>query len=808
MADFRQFRNIFFVVLFFNLCYFLKIYRNNKIQNEILNFRHSYYNYYNDDQISIGYLKEEDSLPEEQELLRLLHKVKRNENNTYWLANATMEYPSIMLNALDFLPPPENEPQSITWYNNPKLYYEPRLTLAVYLDELKHQLKLHNPDNSKTKDHMIKLPFSWSDWVDLTMLNNEIMKPISLRNNCEWLQKEANKRTRFPDFCKDLVDLSDEEIDEIGLSRDQLPGFIVKSSPMNKAPHMEVMLQGKSYLYTQQENPLTLVFLTSNGTYEAQLTEKREKLLQTDLFHRFLKRRKIDCKQAHGVVPVEFNPQSEFRKLLHAIPPRPLDPKDDLHGISKIVSNKGNRNILRQLNLDPSTFHYTQQNVEQQIASYETRLSKIEKVITDELNYDLNVLETNRLTRHELNHYRGLKYANSFSVDVEPTYYKLATLKKNQYNLDSGWHYEWRFFNGAMRYLKDETWSYEQMEVREQIILDRLLRNWFKFAEAKGIVSWIAHGPLLSWYWGGLMFPFDIDIDLQMPSSELNRLAVNYNMTLVIEDLNEGYGKYLIDCSTFIHHRNVAGRDNHIDARFIDVDTGTYIDITGMGLNDEKPPPQYDNYINEKTEANESVELYMDRRKHWLNYEKINPLRYSMLGGVPVFVPNDIMSMLNHEYPRGTKSHYYDGYYYVPLLRLWLQESKILTAFKPEQYEAVTDEARQENILELIKNLRHEDAFQLLTLSNDILIEYYLTQKYTGLHVREKQLMMDEASERLILDLEHNEQYNSLTSNFYIGPPLRKCLFDFEYYGRFKHMAKQTVSTIVENEEMEESKTF
>ena len=62
-----------------------------------------------------------------------------------------MEYPSIMLNALDFLPPSENEPQSITWYNNPKLYYEPRLTLAVYLDELKHQLKLHNPDNLKLK---------------------------------------------------------------------------------------------------------------------------------------------------------------------------------------------------------------------------------------------------------------------------------------------------------------------------------------------------------------------------------------------------------------------------------------------------------------------------------------------------------------------------------------------------------------------------------------------------------------------------------------------------------------------------------
>ncbi|CAX44509.1 mannosylphosphorylation of N-linked oligosaccharides effector, putative [Candida dubliniensis CD36] len=808
MADFRQVRNVFLVVLFFNICYFLKIYRNNKIQTEILNFRHSYYNYYNDDQISIGYLKEEDSLPEEQKLLQLLHDVKRNENNTYWLANATMEYPSIMLNAADFLPPPATNPQSITWYNNPKLYYEPRLTLAIYLDELKHQLKLHNPHNSKAQDHLIKLPFSWSDWVDLTMLNTEIIKPVGLRNNCEWLQKDANKRTRFPDFCKNLVDLSDEEINEIGLSKDQLPGFIVKSSPMNKAPHMEVMMQGKSYLYAQQENPLTLVFLTSNGTYEAQVTEKREKLLQTDLLQRFLKRRKIDIKQIHGVVPVEFNPQSEFQKLLSTIPPRTLDPSDDLHGISKITSNKGDRNILRQLNLDPSTFHYTQQNVEQQIAGYETRLNRIEKAITDELNYDLNVLETNRLTRHELNHYRGLKHANSFSVDVEPTYYKLATLKKTQYNLDSGWHYEWRFFNGAMRYLKDDTWSYEQMEVREQIILDRLLRNWFKFAEAKGIVSWIAHGPLLSWYWDGLMFPFDIDIDLQMPSSELNRLAANYNMTLVIEDLNEGYGKYLIDCSTFIHHRNVAGRDNHIDARFIDVDTGTYIDITGMGLNDEKPPSHYDNYIKEKTAANESVELYMDRRKHWLNYEKINPLRYSMLGGVPVFVPNDIMSMLNQEYPKGTKSYYYDGYYYVPLLRLWLQESKILAAFKPEQYEAVTDEARQENILELIKTLRHEDAFQLLKSNKDMLTEYYLTQKYTGLHQREKQLMMDEAAERSVLDLEHNEQYNRLTSNFYIGPPLRKCLFDFEYYGRFKHMPKQIVPTIVENDQVDKPQVY
>jgi len=157
-----------------------------------------------------------------------------------------------------------------------------------------------------------------------------------------------------------------------------------------------------------------------------------------------------------------------------------------------------------------------------------------------------------------------------------------------------------------------------------------------------------------------------------------------------IEDVSEGYGKYLIDCATFLHHRDVARKDNHIDARFIDIDTGTYIDITGIGINNEQPPPEYDGYIRNKQRKQESVELYMDRRKHWLNFEKISPLHYSMIGGVPVYVPNDIMSMLNNEYSVGTRSYYFGGYYYVPCLRLWLQVNKIKPIFKPEQYEAKT----------------------------------------------------------------------------------------------------------------------
>ena len=40
-----------------------------------------------------------------------------------------------------------------------------------------------------------------------------------------------------------------------------------------------------------------------------------------------------------------------------------------------------------------------------------------------------------------------------------------------------------------------------------------------------------------------------------MPIKELLRLALTYNQTMVVEDVTEGFGKYFIDCSTFVHYR-------------------------------------------------------------------------------------------------------------------------------------------------------------------------------------------------------------------------------------------------------------
>ena len=48
-----------------------------------------------------------------------------------------------------------------------------------------------------------------------------------------------------------------------------------------------------------------------------------------------------------------------------------------------------------------------------------------------------------------------------------------------------GWHYDWRFFNGALNYEKPD-WNQQELTHRTNIILDRLLRNWSKFAMEKG----------------------------------------------------------------------------------------------------------------------------------------------------------------------------------------------------------------------------------------------------------------------------------------------------------------------------------
>ncbi|EGV64664.1 hypothetical protein PSN45_005003 [Yamadazyma tenuis] len=779
MIYYRAIKILFVMVLATNIVYFTRTYHLRETELKQAELNHiSTISYDTDDQVQFSPNKPYAELDQLEKVAYLLKSVD-SDKERFWLAQTEITEPNLQINPQDFLPGANDE--SPNWSNKPTLFYDPRFTLSVYINEIKHQLLTKNPHNEKAKDNMITVPFAWSDWVDLTMLNEELAKPVDERADCGWLQEKVNKPTKYPDFCVNLRDLPDEELAEIGLpSKEYLPGFVVKGSPMNKAPHKQVMMQGKAHLLTHQENPLSIIFLTKDGTYEAQVAYK-QRIVHSSMFSEFLSRKNIDVTGDSMVDEVILNPITEFRDLNREVKSRPLNWDDDIYKMNSITRQKS-ANASRELYLDPKAFDYKVEQVEEQIIEYETRLDHLKDALTNELHYDLAYIQKIKLDRHEMNHYKSLKHAYSVPLKDETTYYKLATLLKVDGNKDAGWHYEWRFFNGGLRYLKDG-WTQTQLEIREQIILDRLLRNWFRFAEEKGIISWIAHGPLLSWYWDGLMFPYDIDIDIQMPSAELNRLSKHYNMTLVIEDVNDGFGKYLIDCATFLQHRDMAPKDNHIDARFIDVDTGTYIDITGLGKNEESPPQEFNSYIRNKNAKGDSVNLYSDRRKHWLTFESISPLRYSMIGGVPVYVPNDIMSMLNHEYPKGTTSYQFEDYFYVPILRLWLKRDRLQVLLDDKGLKDIN----LDQMTEFLKGLTVDDKVKLLETHDSVLIEYYLTHKHTQLHEIEKKFMLDPTLQYSILDLKDNYDYHQLTSNFKMGSPLRKSLYDYEYIERLKH---------------------
>ncbi|KAI5949627.1 hypothetical protein KGF54_005505 [Candida jiufengensis] len=94
-----------------------------------------------------------------------------------------------------------------------------------------------------------------------------------------------------------------------------------------------------------------------------------------------------------------------------------------------------------------------------------------------------------------------------------------------------------------------------------------------------------------------------------------------------LKNPTEGFGKCLTETNTYIYNRDFSGGDNYIDARFIDIDSGIYIDITGISKSSSLPSKEYDEHPEigiQKFGAED--EIYNDRRKHFHTLDQLSPL--------------------------------------------------------------------------------------------------------------------------------------------------------------------------------------
>ena len=222
-------------------------------------------------------------------------------------------------------------------------------------------------------------------------------------------------------------------------------------------------------------------------------------------------------------------------------------------------------------------------------------------------------------------------------------------------------HFAYPFFS---RYMSNR---------ERQSVIQHLVRAWFLFAESNNFASWVNYGSLLGWAFNGLNLPWDTDVDVQMPIKQLERLGKDFNRTLVIENPRYGNSKYFLDVSsTYVTQGN--GK-NFIDARFIDINSGLYIDITGLMHTTEKVPKKDYNNLRSLSK-NDDPFCFHCKNWNWHSFDEIFPIRHTYFEGGSVYIPNNVSNILKRKYGEDsyTKKHHFLGYNYQEDISLWIPD--------------------------------------------------------------------------------------------------------------------------------------
>ena len=194
-------------------------------------------------------------------------------------------------------------------------------------------------------------------------------------------------------------------------------------------------------------------------------------------------------------------------------------------------------------------------------------------------------------------------------------------------------HYDSRFFT--------EEVPYEE----RGLTLRYLIRSWLSVSRELDLETWLAHGTLLGWWWNGRIMPWDMDLDVQTSGPSADRLARDHNQTLhdytVAVDSETGAEEtrtYMVDVNPYWAELSRNEGENVIDARWIDISNGMYIDITVLLERSPSFAPG----------------VWSCKNFHRYLTRDIYPLREAEFEGIPALVPHRVEKALQAEY--GQKS--------------------------------------------------------------------------------------------------------------------------------------------------------
>ncbi|KAL1896708.1 mannosyltransferase [Ceratocystis pirilliformis] len=202
------------------------------------------------------------------------------------------------------------------------------------------------------------------------------------------------------------------------------------------------------------------------------------------------------------------------------------------------------------------------------------------------------------------------------SISAEHEYFKQASFNPQ---------YDPRFASEPLPY------------VQQKAAMQVLIQTCLSTLADLGIEAWLMHNTLLGWWWGQHNLPWTSEADLQIAAHSLSFLAAYYNMTMFFfkyPDVPEGR-HFRLEINPHFASTTVSPA-NHVDARWIDLQTGLYIDLAAIRY--------------ERPRAPGAAPTLRDKRGFHYADTDIFPLWETTYEGVNAMIPHNFKRLLVDEF--------------------------------------------------------------------------------------------------------------------------------------------------------------
>ncbi|KAK9474691.1 LicD family-domain-containing protein [Dipodascopsis tothii] len=243
------------------------------------------------------------------------------------------------------------------------------------------------------------------------------------------------------------------------------------------------------------------------------------------------------------------------------------------------------------------------------------------------------------------------------AVSGPPKYFFEAAVKRGRRVV--GLHYDRKYFKTEL-----------DTPTRNQAIR-WMVNAWFHVLDEHNIESWIAHGTLLGWWWNGETLPWDVDVDVQMSVKTMRRLEKELNdQFFTYKPDNAPERRYYLIINPYYIYRQRGNAQNLIDGRFVDTETGLYIDITALV---EVDPVHKPNVVSCKN-------------NHRYLIDDILPLRQTLFLGKKAYIPYEFEKVLMREYSRRSLTNErFAGHVWDARVQQWVPSSEYKEPEKVEE---------------------------------------------------------------------------------------------------------------------------